>query len=52
MQRDVIRNAYRVLAPGGRLLFCEGSEDGFEALNELRAGVGLPEILATSKENA
>jgi SAM-dependent methyltransferase len=50
-QRDVIRHAYRVLAPGGRLLFCEGSDDGFESLNELRALVGLARIPATSKDN-
>jgi hypothetical protein len=30
---------------------CEGSEDGFERLNDLRAAVGLPRIPATSREN-
>jgi SAM-dependent methyltransferase len=51
VQRDLIAAIYRILAPGGRLLMCEGSEDGFEALNDLRQGVGLDRIPATSADN-
>ena len=51
VQRDVVRQAYRVLAPGGRLLFCEGSQDGFDSLNDLRAAVGLERTPDTSKDN-
>jgi ubiquinone/menaquinone biosynthesis C-methylase UbiE len=50
-QKDVILEVYRVLIPGGRLLMCEGSENGFEALNELRAALGLARIPARSKDN-
>jgi ubiquinone/menaquinone biosynthesis C-methylase UbiE len=50
-QIDAIRAIARVLAPGGRLLMCEGSEDGFERLNDLRAAVGLDRVPATSREN-
>ncbi len=51
VQRSVIREAYRMLRPGGRFLMCEGSEDGFEALNGLRRAVGLESIPATSSDN-
>jgi SAM-dependent methyltransferase len=51
MQREVIEEAHRVLVPGGRLLLCEGSQNGFDALNDIRAGVGLEVIPATSKDN-
>jgi len=51
IQKTVLREAYRVLAPGGKLLMCEGSEDGFEALNNLRESVGLSRVPATSKDN-
>jgi SAM-dependent methyltransferase len=50
-QLDAIKAIHRVLAPGGRLLMCEGSEDGFERLNDLRAAVGLDRVPATSREN-
>jgi ubiquinone/menaquinone biosynthesis C-methylase UbiE len=51
VQRDVIREIHRILKPGGRLLMCEGSKDGFDGLNQLRAAMSLPEIPATSPEN-
>jgi SAM-dependent methyltransferase len=51
MQRRVIRECHRVLAPGGRLLMCEASADGFEALNALRRECGLTIIPETSTDN-
>jgi SAM-dependent methyltransferase len=51
VQVEAIRAIHRVLAPGGLLVMCEGSEDGFERLNDLRAAVGLDRIPATSREN-
>ncbi len=51
MQREVIREAFRVLVPGGLLLMCEGSQNGFDALNDAREGAGLDPIPATSKDN-
>ena len=51
VQRAVIREAYRMLRPGGRFLMCEGSEDGFDALNHLRSTVGLSVIPAISSDN-
>ena len=50
-QNDVIREARRVLRPGGRLLMCEGSQDGFEALNDLREAVSLARIPERGPEN-
>jgi ubiquinone/menaquinone biosynthesis C-methylase UbiE len=50
-QMAAVADIYRVLAPGGCLLMCEGSEQGFEGLNDLREAVGLPRIPATSREN-
>jgi len=50
-QQRVVREARRVLRSGGRLLMCEGSQDGFEALNDLREAVGLARIPATGPEN-
>lgn len=50
-QKDTLSDVYRVLRPGGRLLMCEGSEPGFEQLNDLRAAVGLARIPATTREN-
>lgn len=40
-QQAVIRAAYRALRPGGMLLMCEGSEDGYQGLNRLREKLGL-----------
>jgi len=51
VQKELMHEMYRVLAPGGRLLLCEGSDDGFEALNNMRAAVGLARIPATSSDN-
>jgi ubiquinone/menaquinone biosynthesis C-methylase UbiE len=50
-QEEALTEIHRVLEPGGRLLMCEGSADGFERLNDLRAAVGLSRIPATSREN-
>jgi ubiquinone/menaquinone biosynthesis C-methylase UbiE len=50
-QKAMLADIHRVLRPGGRLLMCEGSEQGFEGLNDVRAAVGLPRIPATSREN-
>jgi SAM-dependent methyltransferase len=51
VQQVVVGHIYRALRPGGVLLMCEGSEDGFESLNDLRVRLGLPAIPATSADN-
>jgi ubiquinone/menaquinone biosynthesis C-methylase UbiE len=51
VQYELIREIHRVLAPGGCLLMCEGSDVGFEGLNDLRESVGLSRIPATSADN-
>ena len=51
MQKKAIQQIYRILKEGGRFLMCEGSEDGFNRLNELREQVGLSIIPATSADN-
>lgn len=51
VQRDLISEIYRILTPGGRFLMCEGSQDGFDALNDVRHSVGLDRIPSTSAEN-
>jgi SAM-dependent methyltransferase len=43
-QQEVIREIYRALRPGGTFLMCEGSEEGFERLNQLREQVGVAVI--------
>ena len=50
-QRQVMSDIFRALKPGGRALVCEGSDEGFEKLNNLRASVGLAGIPATSADN-
>lgn len=50
-QRRMLAGIHRILRPGGRLLLCEGSDDGFEALNDLRAALGLARIPSTSRDN-
>jgi ubiquinone/menaquinone biosynthesis C-methylase UbiE len=50
-QMDTLAEIFRVLSPGGSFLMCEGSEQGFERLNDLREAVGLTRIPATSREN-
>ncbi|HVN85468.1 MAG TPA: class I SAM-dependent methyltransferase [Candidatus Binatia bacterium] len=51
VQVDVLRQIRRILRPGGLLLMCEGSNDGFEALNDIREQMGLKRIPSTSPEN-
>lgn len=51
VQQKVIAESFRVLRPGGRLLMCEGSMQGFRGLNSLRKALGLAEILETSADN-
>ena len=51
LQKEIVREAFRVLMSGGRFLMCEGSEDGFLSLNRLRESVGLSTISATSNDN-
>jgi ubiquinone/menaquinone biosynthesis C-methylase UbiE len=51
VQLQVLGEINRVLSPGGRLLMCEGSATSFEALNGMRAALGLSVIPATSAEN-
>jgi len=50
-QRHVIAEIHRALIPGGRLIMCEGSMDGFNELNKLRAAFGLDVILENSADN-
>jgi SAM-dependent methyltransferase len=40
-----VKNLARAVKPSGRLILVEGFMDGFIALNELRAEVGLPAIV-------
>jgi SAM-dependent methyltransferase len=40
-QRQAIDNIARMLKPGGRFIFVEGSQEGRSALDELRKNVGL-----------
>jgi SAM-dependent methyltransferase len=50
-QRGAIREIHRTLMAGGRFLMCEGAMGGFNALNEVRAAVGLSRIPATGRDN-
>jgi SAM-dependent methyltransferase len=50
-QHRVLRAIERALAPGGRLLMCEGSLEGFHGLNDLRVALGIEAIAETSAEN-
>lgn len=43
-QITAIRNMHGLLKPGGMLLLLEGYEEGFTALNELRASSGIEEM--------
>lgn len=43
-QRRAIENLAGLLQPGGRLILIEGFRDGFEALDGVRAGGGLPPL--------
>ena len=50
-QKKVVKDIYRVLKPGGRLLMCEGELNGFRKLNELREAMNLEAIPETSGAN-
>ena len=50
-QKGMLREIERVLAPDGRILMCEGSQDGFRKLNDLREACGLSKIPETSVDN-
>ena len=50
-QELVIREAFRVLQEDGLLLLCEGSEDGFQSLNDVREKLKLERIPGTSADN-
>lgn len=43
-QKKAISNIHRALKPGGRYIMIENTNDGFTALNEMRAEVGLGPI--------
>jgi ubiquinone/menaquinone biosynthesis C-methylase UbiE len=43
-QYQALRDIMRLVAPGGAYAMCENSQDGLEAINALRARVGLPAI--------
>lgn len=51
LQKEVMAHIHRILVPGGRFLMLEGSDDGFESLNDVREKVGLNRIPATSADN-
>lgn len=40
-QKTAVRNMAGMIRKGGRLIFIEGFRDGFDAINEARAAVGL-----------
>src|SRR5262249_21175901 len=50
-QWQTIREVHRVLKPGGTYLMVEGTEDGLEALNVVREGMGLPAIPSVAPDN-
>lgn len=43
-QQLAVRNMTALVKPGGTVILVEGYQDGFKALNELRAQVGLPPL--------
>ena len=51
VQLHVLKEISRILAPGGRLLMCEGYDTGLDKLNELRSSVGLSVIPKTASYN-
>jgi ubiquinone/menaquinone biosynthesis C-methylase UbiE len=51
VQQAVVRECFRVLRGGGRLLMCEASSAGFAGLNKLRVSCGLTAIEETSTDN-
>jgi ubiquinone/menaquinone biosynthesis C-methylase UbiE len=50
-QWQTIREVHRVLKPGGQYLMVEGTEDGLERLNDVRAKMSLPAILSVAADN-
>src|SRR3981081_1711738 len=50
-QHSVIRKIHRVLKRGGTFVMCEGSMEGFRALNALRKSMDLETIDETSADN-
>jgi ubiquinone/menaquinone biosynthesis C-methylase UbiE len=50
-QELAIREAHRVLAPGGRFISVEGTEDGLGRLNRVRRLLGLDAIPSTARDN-
>jgi SAM-dependent methyltransferase len=47
-QRQALRNLMDLVRLGGLLILAEGFREGFDALNEVRARVGLPPIVPAS----
>src|SRR5205823_5928498 len=43
-QKQVLQNIWRSLRPGGRYIMVENTFEGFEAMNEVRRAVGLPNV--------
>lgn len=43
-QQKALLNIYKALKPGGRFIMIENTTDSFNALNEMRAEVGIPPI--------
>ena len=46
-QKTAIANMSRFVKPGGYLILAEGYTEGFDALTEIRKGVGLPPVART-----
>ena len=44
-QKIAVRNAAKMLRPGGRLILIEGFRDGFDALSNFRQAIGLTPII-------
>lgn len=44
-QKHALLNIHRALRPGGRLLMVENTNEGFQAMNDVRAAVGLEPVL-------
>lgn len=50
-QERMLHEIARVLAPGGHVIMCEASSEGFTGLNEARAALGLATIAERSADN-
>lgn len=44
LQRQALEGIAARLAPGGRYVMCENSQDGLDAINQTRQSIGLPAI--------